>query len=222
MGLTRKYLNRALKLLRKALPELRMGYDLLFVPPVDHILRCFVFETTVGFKDTAFFWRAVTPLYRPYGSPVMNYGERLFGGARVSLLESELERTIDRLVQTVRGGELARLNQIQTPRDFLQQINWAALPSTPNYQIDLALTHYMAGDARSCQEILDRLVGGSPRPRWEKQISLAGELLQESRANPSALASRIEAWERRAVASLHLAVRTRPRSLRSAATSVAS
>ena len=108
MGLTRKYLNRALKLLRKALPELRMGYDLLFVPPVDHILRCFVFETTVGFKDTAFFWRTVTPLYRPYGSPVMNYGERLLGGARVSLLESELECTIDRLVNDVPLGGCAR------------------------------------------------------------------------------------------------------------------
>jgi hypothetical protein len=36
------------------------------------------------------------------------------------------------------------------------------------------------------------LVGGPHRPRWEKEIKLAGEPLQESRANPSALAARIE------------------------------
>jgi hypothetical protein len=194
-----------LKLLRKALPELRMGDDLLFVPPVGHILRCFVFETNVQMKGTAYFWRVVMPLYRPPGSLVVNYGERLLGGESVGLVEPELDRTIDRLAQTMRGGELARLNQIQTPQDFLQQVNWAALPSTPNYQIDLALTHYMAGYARSCQDILDQLFSGPHRPRWEKEIKLAGEPLQESRANPSALAARIEEGERTVISWRHLA-----------------
>jgi hypothetical protein len=200
----RKYATRALKLLHKSLPELRMGHDLLFVPPVEHILRCFILETSLNIKGTAYFWRVVMPLYRPPSFLVVNYGQRLLGGERVSLLEEELDCTIHRLAQTVRGGELERLKAIETPKDFLQQVDWSALPSTPNYQIDLALTYYMSGDAAACQDILDRLAGGQPRPRWAKETILAQELAHELRANPSALATRIAAWEQAAVSRLHL------------------
>lgn len=200
-----KHVERALKLLHKSLPELRIGHHLLFAPPAGHILRCFVLETGLEIKGTAYFWRALMPLYRPSAFLVLNYGERLLGGERVSLLESELDRTIDRLAQTLRGGELSRLKAIQTPKDFLENVDWGALPQTPNYQIDLALTHYMAGDTEACQDILDRLAGGPPRPRWAKEISLAQELAHELRANPAAFSARIEAWEQAAIRWLHLA-----------------
>lgn len=201
----RKYTELALKLLRKSLPELQIGHDFLFVSPVDHVVRGFILETTPEIKGTAYFWRVVMPLYRSSGLLVLNYGERLLGGERLSLLEPELDRTIDRLVKTVHGDELARLKAIQTPKDFLQQVNWGTLPQTPNYQIDLALTHYMTGDTEACQDILDRLVGGPPRPRWAKEISLAQELAHELRANPAALSARIAAWEQAAIRWLHLA-----------------
>lgn len=205
--------RRALSLLHKAVPELLMGYDLLFAPPVEHILRCFILETGFSIKGTAYFWRVVMPLYRPSGMLALNYGERLLAGERVDLLEPALGRTVDCLAQTVRGGEIARLSAIQTPNDFLQQLDWGSLPQTPNYQIDLALTHYMTGDTKACQDILDRLAGGPPRLRWAKEIDLARELAHELRANPSALAARVDAWEQGAIRWLHLA----PRARRSAA-----
>lgn len=201
----RKYTELALKRLHKSLPELRIGHDFLFVPPVGHVVRGFILETTLEIKGTAYFWWAVMPLYRSSGLLVLNYGERLLGGERLSLLEPELDRTIDRLAKTVRGDELARLKAIQTPKDFLQQVDWGGLPQTPNYQIDLALTHYMAGDSEACQDILDRLSGGPPRPRWAKEITLAQELALELRANPAAFSARIEAWEQASIRWLHLA-----------------
>src|ERR1700730_14515955 len=115
-----KYAERALKLLHKSLPDLRMGYKLLFVPPVEHILRCFVLETGFAIRGSAYFWRVVMPLYRPSALLVVNYGERLFGGERVSLLEPELDRTIERIARAVTGGELGRLTAIRGPKEFLQ------------------------------------------------------------------------------------------------------
>jgi hypothetical protein len=144
----RKYTELALKRLHKSLPELRIGHDFLFVTPVDHVVRGFILETTPEIKGTAYFWRVVMALYRSSGLLVLNYGERLLGGERLSLLEPELGRTIDRLVKTVHGDELACLKAIQAPKDFLRQVDWGTLPQTPNYQIDLALTHYMAGTLR--------------------------------------------------------------------------
>ena len=206
-----KLARRAHKLLQKSLPDLQFGHDLLFLSPVEHILRCFALERIFIPKGDAYFWRVVMPLYRPSPALVVNYGERLLGGERVSLLDAELDRTIERLAQVVRGGELERLNEVRTPKQFLQHVKWEELPSTPNYRIDLALTHYLAGDAVACQEVLDELVARPPNPRWGKEIKLAQEMAQEARENPSALTRRIEAWEQDTRTWLHLFPRSRRR-----------
>jgi hypothetical protein len=200
-----KYAERALKLLSSLLPDLRMGSKLLFVPPVEHVLRCFVLETGFAIKGTAYFWRLVMPLYRPPGFLVVNYGERLFAGERVSLLDADLDRTIDRLARAVSGGELERLRAIQSPQDFLRQIDWDSCPSTPNYRIDLALSHYMTGNVTACQEILDQVAAAPLNPRWADKIKLAQELAQDLRVNPVTLTQKIEAWKQDAIRWLHLA-----------------
>jgi hypothetical protein len=137
---SKKTAERALKLLHKSLPTLHRGHDILFVPPVEHILRCFAFETIFGMKGMAYFWRVVMPLYRPPAFLILNYADRLLGGERVSLLEPELDQTIDRLVRVISQGELDYLKGIQSPQDFLRQIDWACRPSSPKYRLDLALT----------------------------------------------------------------------------------
>lgn len=206
------HLRRAEKLLRKSLPDLHVGYDLLFLRAVEHILRCFVLETTFAMRGrAAYFWRVLFPLYRPSGMLVVNYGERLLGGESVGLLENELDRTIERLAEILRADEIDRLQAIKTPQDFLQHVDWAALPSTPNYRIDLALTLFMCGDSAGCQNVLDELVGGPPRLRWRKQMELAHELARECREDPPALRSRIERWEQGAIVWLHLAPPARRR-----------
>jgi hypothetical protein len=206
---SRKMAERALKLLHKSLPALRMGHDILFVPPVEHILRCFAFETIFGMKGMAYFWRVLMPLYRPPTVLIVNYADRLLGGERVSLLEPELEQTIDRLARVISQGELDHLKGIRSPQDFLQQIDWGGRPSSPNYRMDLALSHYMAGNGSACSEILEQVVSAKLSPRWADSVRLAQELVEELKVNPSALDRRIKAWEESNINWFHLAPRTR-------------
>jgi hypothetical protein len=186
-----------------------MGYDLLFVPPGEHILRCFSLETRLDMKGTAYLWRGVIPLYRPPTHLILNYADRLLGGERVSLLEPDLDQTIARLVQVISQGELDYLKGIHSPQDFLQKIDWSCLPTGPNYRLDLALTHYMAGNAPTCLEILEQVVCAKLSPRWADNVRLAQELVEELKLNPSALDRRIEAWEEENIRWFHLAPRTR-------------
>lgn len=207
-----KLAERAYKLLHQALPDLPIGNHLLLVPPAEHVLRCFVLETGLEIKGTAYFWRVLMPLYRRSGMLILNYGERLLAGERVSLEEPELDRTIDRLARTVSGGGLERLRAIETPEDFLRHVDWNACPATPNYRIDLALTHFMAGNPAACQEILDQLLAVPPNPRWDKELELARQLAQEVKSDRSALKARIMGWEQSAIRWLHLAPRARAKS----------
>jgi hypothetical protein len=206
-----KMAERALKLLHKSLPALQMGNNVLFVPPVEHILRCFTLETHLSTKGEAYFWRVVMPLYRPPCFLVLNYADRLLGGERVSLRESDLDRTIDRLARVVSQGEFEYLKCIQSPQDFLQQIDWGGRPGSPNYLLDRALTQYMTGDVSACLEILGQVVSAQFSPRWAESVALARDLVEELKANPFAFDQRIRAWEERNIAGLHLKPRARRR-----------
>jgi hypothetical protein len=206
-----KMAERAVKLLHQALPALHMGHGLLFVPPVEHLLRCFVFETSLAMKGTAYFWRVVIPLYRPPTHLILNYADRLLGGERVSLLEPELDQTINRLTQIISQGQIDYLKGFRSPQDFLQKIDWSSRPSSPNYQVDLALTQYMAGNVSACLEILEQIVCAKLSPRWADTVRLAQELVDELRMNPSALGRRIKVWEERNIEWFHLVPRSRRR-----------
>jgi hypothetical protein len=204
-----KMVDRALKLLHKSLPDLRMGHKLLFVPPVEHILQCFALETRFDMKGTAYFWRVVMPLYRPPSYLILNYADRLLGSERVSVLEPDLDRTVDRLTRAISQGHLDYLKGFRSPQDFLRNIDWSGRPSSPNYRVDLALTQYMAGNVPACLEILAEIVRAKLNPRWAAMVRLAQELLDELEQNSSAFDRRIAGWEAHNIHWLHLAPRTR-------------
>jgi hypothetical protein len=196
--------ERALKALHRSLPTLRMGNGVLFLPPIKHVLRGFALEPNLEMKGTAYLWRVVLPLYRPPTYLILNYSERLLDGEKVSVLEPDLDQTIDRLVRAISRGELDYLNGMQTPQDFLQKIDWNARPSSPNYRIDLALTHYMTEDVPACRKVLEQVVCAKLSPRWADNVRLAQEMLDELKADPSVLARRVEAWEATNTSWFHL------------------
>jgi hypothetical protein len=203
-----KLAKRAHKRLHKAVPELRLGHDMLFVPPVDHIAGCFALETGYSLGDRAYFWRVVMPLYRPRSFLVLNYGERLLGEDAISLAEADLDRTINRLAQAVHG-ELDVLRRVRAPKDFLEHVNWDDQPKSPSYRIDLALTHYLSGDAPACREVLDELLAQPPNPWWGKERELTQELARDLDQDRAALTRRIEAWEQSVKRWLHIIPRPR-------------
>ncbi len=190
-----KMAERALKILHRSVPALRMGNDVLFVPPAEHVLRCFMLEPIFEMKGAVHFWRVVMPLYRPPTHLILNYADCLLGGEKISVLEPDLAQTVDRLVRVISQGELDYLKGIRTPEEFLQKIDWSHLPSSPNYRMDLALTHYMTGDVPACLKVLEQVVSAKVSARWAGSIKLAQELLEELKVDDSALARRIEDWE---------------------------
>ena len=163
-----------------------------------------------------YLWRVVIPLYRPPSHLILNYADRLLGGEKVSLLEPDLDQTIDRLTHVISQGQIDYLEGFRSPQDLLQKIDWGSRPSTPNYRVDLALTQYMAGNIPACREILEHIVCAKPSPRWADTVRLAQELVDELKLNPSALGGRINVWEGRNIEWFHLAPRrsacSRPRS----------
>jgi hypothetical protein len=190
-----KLAERALKLLNKSLPALKRGHDLLIVPPLEHILRGFALEIDFETKGAVRLWRVVMPLYRPPTFLILNYSDRLLGGEKVSVLEADLDRTLERVARVISQGELAYLQGIRSPEDFLQKIDWNSRPATPNYRMDLALTHYLAGNVSECLQILEQLAFAELSPRWADNVGLARELAEELTANPAAFDRRIKDWE---------------------------
>jgi hypothetical protein len=203
-----KLCKRTLKLLHKSLPEFLVGYDFLCLRPVDHFLRGFALELNYLPKGSAYFWLLTMPLYRPSSFLIVNYSERLFGGQRVSLLDADLDQTIACLVGII-SSERARLDEIRTPEDFLHKTKWDELPSTPNYRIDLALTHFLVGDLAACEDVLEELLARPPNSKWADQLALAQELAREAKSDPSAITRWIENREQKAKASLRLVPRMR-------------
>jgi hypothetical protein len=187
--------HAAIRLLHKSLPELPARFGMLVVPPTEHIFRCFVLETNFAEKGKAYLWRVVMPLYRPPCLLVLNYGERILGGKQLDLAETELDRSINRMVRAISEGERDYLKGICGPREFLETVDWNRLPQSPNYRLDLALSYYLSGNVSSCLKILEEVASAKARPGWDELIKVAAEIVHELRTAPSALDKRIQAWE---------------------------
>jgi hypothetical protein len=185
----------AIRRLHKLVPELPARRGVLIVPPTEHLLRCFVLETNVGKKGKAYFWRVVMPLYRPRRFLLLNYGERILGGELLDLAETELDRSLRRMLEAISQGERNYLSSFRGPREFLEKIDWDRLPQSPNYRLDRALSHYLSGDASACLGILEEVASAKVRPIWNELVQLAAEIVQEMKTTPSALDKRIQAWE---------------------------
>ena len=156
-----------------------------------------------------YLWRVVIPLYRPPSHLILNYADRLLGGEKVSLLEPDLDQTIDRLTHVISQGQIDYLKGFRSPQDLLQKIDWGSRPLTPNYRVDLALTQYLAGDAPACLETLEQIVRAKLSLRWADTVRLVQELVDELKLNPSAFDRKIEAWEAHNIHWFHLAPRRR-------------
>jgi hypothetical protein len=204
----------ALKRIYKEVPELRIRYGKLVVSPTDHLLRCFCFD--VMLEREVYFWRVVMPLYRPPSFLVLNYGERLLNGQSVALNERDLDRTVQHLADIISCSELAKVQRIRTPRDFLEQTEWNSLPSSPNYRLDLGLSRFMAGDVPAALEVFEELAAAKLRPIWAETVNYAHDLVEGLKTDRALVEHKISTWEQYNTAVLGLGPRhrTSPRKVR--------
>jgi len=99
-------------------------------------------------------------------------------------------------------GHLGYLRRVRGPKEFLKHVGWMAGNTHWNFNVDLALTHYVLGDVDQCIKILERISFEDMHPKVRAYIL---PFFTELRTSPADAASRVQAWERENVERLGLA-----------------
>jgi hypothetical protein len=189
--------GRALKRLEGSFNDLSICKDLLVVSPIEHIIRCFVFERT-PYKGLFYFWRVVLPLYTPYPVLTLGYGGRLARGDYIDLGEAEFEQSVARLAGIISQGELEDLRSIRNPQDFLDRFGGPAAKEgyTPGISaFHAALTYYLIGNVQLCIDILEDFASEDIYPGRAKYHLCARDLARELRLDSLAAAKKIRSLE---------------------------
>ena len=193
--------HATLRLIQRNLKGTRLCKDVLVVLPTEHILRGFVFERTLV-KEMYYLWRVIMPLYRPANTIILNYSTRISDGEPFRLTRSRLSETAEHIAASMSPGHLSYLRKVKGPKEFLKHVNWMARNTMVNFRMDLALTHYMAGNVAECIKILESIPLESLPPKLRAYIvPFAAEL----RTNPEDADSRVQSWERENIERLGLA-----------------
>jgi hypothetical protein len=194
--------RKTLGLIQRRLKGTRLCKDFLVVLPTEHLLRGFVFERTL-LKEMYYLWRVITPLYLPANRIYLNYSKRISKGGRYFRLTREgLDETAEHIASVMSPGHLSYLRRVRGPKEFLKHVGWMAGNTMLSFRVDLALTHYLLGDADQCLKILERLPLEDLAPPFRANIV---PFFTELRTSPADAASRLQAWERENVERLGLA-----------------
>ena len=84
----------------------------------------------------------------------------------------------------------------------MKHVNWMAGNTMVNFRMDLALTHYMAGNVPECIKILESIPLESLPPKLHAYVV---PFATELRTSPEDAASRVQSWERENIERLGLA-----------------
>ena len=182
----------------------RLCRDMLAVVPMEHIIRGFLFEKATE-KDMYFLWQVIMPLYRPSNTIVLNYSSRIPDGTwKFHLSKERIAEVSEQVRQVIHDGHLEHLRTVRRPSDFLDHISWMIGNTTVTFRIDLALTHYLLGNADQCLRILKALPVES-KITTRLHADLVTTLVQALEEDPATVTPRIERWEGKNVERLGLA-----------------
>ena len=160
-----------------------------------------MFERTLE-REMYYLWRVLTPLYVPVNRVFLDYSARIFKGEKFRLRRQGLDQIAERIAATMSPGHLSYLRRVRGPKEFLKHVAWMTGNTTLNFNVDLALTHYMLGEVDQCIKILGGLaLEDSPPPLRAHIVPFFTEL----KTSPADAASRVRAWERENVERLGLA-----------------
>lgn len=175
--------------------------DILVVLPTEHLLRGFVFERTTE-KEMYYLWRVVMPLYLPANTIILNYSKRISKGDKFRLTRSGLDQAAEHIAAVMSPGHLSYLRKVRGPKEFLKHVSWMAGNTTVNFNMDLALTHYMLGNVGECIEIFKSMPLDNLAPSFRGRIVA---FVSELRTRPADAAARVQSWERENIEKLGLA-----------------
>ena len=210
--------RKALKLARKALPQLYLCQDKLVLPPTEHILRGFIFERT-PYKETFYLWRLVLSLYRYHSRENLDYSERIPRGPYVHLSCDTPDQTGAEVTRII-SEDIPNLEGIRTPRDFLGHIGWMVGNDSPTFLLDLAVTYFLVEQIDAAVDSLRQAAveakkliayysraSGPNSPIAERLTEIrrvADQLAQQITDDPASAAETISQWERNNIAAFSL------------------
>jgi hypothetical protein len=210
--------HKALKLVQKTLPQLCLCKDMLVLPPTEHILRGFSFDST-PYKEKFYLWRVILPLYRYHSRKTLDYSKRIPRGARVGLSRERPEHSAAEIA-TIISEDIPNMEGIRMPCDFLAHIGWMIGNDSPPFLLDLAVTYFLVGRVDDAVASLRQLETSSraliayyaaasrpKRPIIERLTEIrriAGNLAEQIADDPAAAAQTINEWERNNIAAFDL------------------
>ena len=195
----------SIKYLLPHLPEYRAKGSLLYAEPVEHLLRGFVFESS-EFDPTAFFVNVfVQPLYVPAESYVLDFGDRLGGGAkRWRPTAGQEGKVMGDVLGEIRRKGLPFLDQIRTPADLALVASTKAqkAPNNPRILEVEAYSLVLAGRYRDARTVLERieqlardLLRANLRAVWLEEVGTRARLLRETLArSPDEAIALLDQW----------------------------
>ena len=210
--------RKALKLVQKVLPQLRVCNDKLVLPPTEHILRAYKFERT-PYKEQFYLWRLVLPLYRYHRRQTLEYSMRIPRGARVRLSRDVPDETAAGISRII-AEDISNLEIIRTPRDFLTHVSWMIGNDRPSFLLDLAVTYFLVERSDEALATLSQTVAETEkllahdskksRPddalveRLTEIDRVACQLAGDIRSDPQRATETVREWERTNIAQLGL------------------
>jgi hypothetical protein len=195
------------KRLTAHLPGLNYKDRLLFLAPVQSVLKGFYFEPS-GFGTNAFYlWVFFQPLFVPAKEISFLFGRRLENGRRWRNEERDLEwELLSRI-----SSEIPKLMGLNNAETVASEMGTFTQPNAvgyvnPHCREALAYALIQAGQVAKADRLLGALLQSiSPRVAWEQEIASRAIRIREMLPNrPTDAAAQLVAWEYESAQNLEL------------------
>jgi hypothetical protein len=182
----------------------------IFIAPVGHVLRGFLFESSAYAREDFYFWWFFMPIGRPIDYLTLGYGRRLNVPGGHAGWRTDMEDLPGCLLEAIRPMALPLLNSVQTSEntiDAIYDLRGETVPGSKlsrqvkdiNVQDDLACLHILGGQFDAAKIMLDKIIAhehGTDRRQWvlnivERMKGLRTKLIED----PQLAVNQVMAWQ---------------------------
>ncbi len=199
--MTKKEFERIGKELASQLPNCEVQGQLIFLRPLDHILRGVFFDRSI--VERAFHVQIfLQPLFVQATGIYFNFGWRLGNGS--TLWQGDDPDIIEKLSAALKRTAMPFLRQIQTPQDLADATNASNKWADAVVQKVGAYAYARAGLVEKAIEKFDRVIELMDNGYWKEEIERLRALKSQLLTNPSAVQKQFDKWEVETVKNLGL------------------
>jgi hypothetical protein len=176
--------------------------DILFIAPIENVLRGFLFESTPGPREDFYFCWFFMPIGRPIDYLTLSLGSRLNVPSGHAGWRTNMENLSDRLLEAMRPKALPLLQSICSIQDVISAIRKHAgkqAQTDTNLLDSISCLQILDGQYLEALRTLDTLIAnelGADRRRWILDIVERAKGLREKLlANPQLAVQQVKEWQ---------------------------